>query len=171
MKRGLAVSVAGVAVLVAGLTGCSKDETTTSRTPAPTSTSAPVPDASDSSAASGTTKVSIDGQAWDIPGEVDCSGTREEGTAMAIEVGNRGPRSLGLIVTKTDPPAIRSISIGVAPTAVSYPDAFGLPGTEATVTKNGNTYNVSGIGSGFKYNASADEAPVTMSFDAVVTCP
>ncbi len=177
MKHGWVVAAAVAAVLTTGLTGCSTDEkasgssASTSASAPGSSASAAAPGGSDSAAGSGTTKVSIDGQAWDIPGEVDCSGTREEGSAMVIEVGNRGPRTLGVVLTKTDPPVIRSMAINVAPTAVSYPDAFGLPGTEAKATRDGNTYKISGTGSGFKYNASADEAPVTMSFEAEVTCP
>ena len=79
MKRGLVVTVAGAAVLVAGLSGCSKDEKKTeSTTSAKATTSAAATTTSaaasgSATAGAGGTKVTIDGQAQNVQGSVVCA--------------------------------------------------------------------------------------------------
>ncbi len=175
MKRDLVlvVAVVGAVVMVVGTTGCSKEGRNSSASSASTSASVPVSGGSDSSAGTSTTKVSIDGKARDLASEVDCKSTNAQGNVMFIEIGNRN-RGLFVGLTKTDPPIVRTVqSMGSFDgTTLAYPDQFGaFQLGEAAVTKDGKTYKISGTASGYKFNASVDEAPITMPFDIEVTCP
>ena len=91
---------------------------------------------------------------------------------MVIQIGDRNH---GLVVnlTKADPPIVKAVASAgnIDHMTLAYPDQLGVPGGEATASKDGKTYTIIGTATGFKYNASADEAPVAMSFDIVVTCP
>ena len=80
MKRGFVVAVAGAAVLVAGLSGCSKDEkkseSSSSSSSAASSASSAVSATSGTATASagaGSAKVTIDGQPQTINGQVVCA--------------------------------------------------------------------------------------------------
>ena len=100
MLRGLIVGIGGVAVMVAGLVGCSSDKKTDNSSA--TSGSVTV------TAGAGTTKVSIDGQPTNVDGQIACT------TAMGnlnIAIGNA---ATGIaVVLVPDASAVKSVGLGM----------------------------------------------------------
>ena len=169
MKRGFVVTVAGAAVLVAGLSGCSKDEKKTeSTTGAAATTSAAATTgaaASPTAAASGgSTKVTIDGQPQDVQGQVVCA-TAGGNVNIAI-----GEATTGIAaVLSEDASTVQSVGLGNV-NGVTLGYTAGVPGgANATASKDGNTYKISGTATGV--DMANPMQPVTKPFELVVTCP
>lgn len=164
MKRGLVVAVAGAAVLAAGLTGCSKDDKKSSDSSATASASASVPGGGNTSAGSGTAKVSIDGKAQDVQGQIGC--TTAAGNVV-IAIGNASG-GLGVTLTDADPPVVKTVGLGsVGGVTLGYTD--GVPGGEAKATKDGKTYKISGTATGV--DMANPMEPAKKPFEIEVTCP
>lgn len=166
MKRGWVVAVAGTAVLAVGLAGCSKEEKS-SGSPVSASASASAPGGGDDSAGSGNPQVSIDGKAQDFQGKVACS-TGSEG--LRIEIGDRN-RGVIVILTDANPPVVKTVATMGFIDQVTLQYVNGAPGGEATGTKDGNTYAISGTASAYDYNTSDNGEATTKPFEIRVTCP
>lgn len=171
MKRGFVVAVAGAAVLVAGMSGCSKDEKkteSTSSASASASASSSAVTASSgtatASAGAGSAKVTIDGQPQNINGQVVCA-TAGGNYNIAI-----GEAATGIaVVMAPDASVVHSVGLGnVNGVTLGYQE--GVPGgAAATATKDGNNIKVSGTATGV--DMANPMAPVTKPFEIEVTCP
>lgn len=172
MKRGLVVTVAGAAVLVAGLSGCSKDEKKPAATTSAATTSAATTSAATTSAAAspsatagaGSAKVTIDGQAQNVQGQVVCATT---GGNLNIAIGEA---MTGIAaVLSADASTVQSVGLGNV-NGVTLGYTAGVPGgASATATKDGNTYKISGTATGV--DMANPLQPVTKPFEIEVTCP
>ena len=170
MKRGIVVTVAGAAVLVAGLSGCSMDDNkpaattrgaTTTSAAATTTSAAGGPSAT---AGAGTAKVTIDGQAQNVQGQVVCA---TAGGNMNIAIGEA---MTGIAaVLSADGSTVQSVGLGNV-NGVTLGYTQGVPGgANATATKDGNTYKISGTATGV--DMANPMQPVTKPFEIQVTCP
>ena len=166
MKRELLIAVSTVTV-VATAAGCSNgnkasgpsSSPATSSSAASSSTSATA--SSSTPAASGDTKVIIGGQPQNVNGPVVCS-TTDGKFSIAI-----GDMLTDVIVgLEQDGSAVHNAGLGTVDGVVmSFTE--GAPGNNATATKTGNSYNITGNASG------ADNAgqQVNKPFEIDVTCP
>ncbi|KDE99589.1 hypothetical protein Y900_011720 [Mycolicibacterium aromaticivorans JS19b1 = JCM 16368] len=169
MKRGLVVTVAGAAVLVAGLSGCSNNNKSTSTTTAKATTSAAVTTTSaagspSATAGAGSAKVTIDGQAQNVQGQVVCA---TAGGNLNIAIGEA---TTGIAaVLSADASSVQSVGLGNV-NGVTLGYTAGVPGgANATATKDGNTYKISGTATGV--DMANPMQPVTKPFEIQVTCP
>lgn len=168
MKRGLIVALSGTALVVAGLTGCSsdkdKDKQASAGSSATASASAEVPGGGNATAGSGTAKVTVDGKAQDVSGQIGCTIAAGK---VVIAIGNTGG-GLGATLTDADPPVVEAVGLGsVGGQALAY--APGVPGAEAKATKDGKTYKISGTV--MSVDMSNPTAPANKPFEMEVTCP
>lgn len=171
MKRGLVVTVAGAAVLVAGLAGCSKDEKKSESSSTTSSAASESASASSSAVASpnatsgaGNAKVTIDGQAQNIQGQVVCA---TAGGNFNIAIGEAATGIAAVI--SPDASVVHSVGLGnVNGVTLGYQE--GVPGgANATASKDGNTYKISGTATGV--DMANPMQPVTKPFEIEVTCP
>ena len=89
MKRAILVGIAAVAMVVAGLAGCSSDKSNTTAS---------------------TEKVTIDGQNQNITGQVSCT---QAGGNVNIGIGDP-TNGIGAVISTANPPAVQSVEIGRA---------------------------------------------------------
>lgn len=156
MKRGLTVAVAGAAILVAGLSGCSDDK------PKSSGGSSSSAAASGGASASGT-KVLIDGQDQHVTGTTLCT---TAGGTVNIAIGGSAT-GIGAVLSDANPPEVKSVALGNV-NGVSLGYAPGTPDAKAEATKNGNAYKISGTATGV--DMANPMAPVKKSFEIDVTC-
>lgn len=166
MVRGLVVGVGGAAIVVAGLVGCSSKTTETSSEKAkeaPSSAMSATSGSVTASAGTGTAKVSIDGQPQDIKGQIACT------TAMGNLSIGIGDTTTGIaVVMSPDASKVTSVALGnVNGAALGFQDGVG--GAEASATKDGNTYKISGTATGV--DMANPMQPMTKPFEIEVTCP
>lgn len=154
MKRAVLIGVAGAAVVIAALAGCSSNKSNPSSASS-ASSGAPAPAAE---------KVSIDGQNQNVSGPVSCVASGDN-----INIGIGDPTTgIGAVVTNADPPAVHSVGLGnVNGVTLGYSDAAPSQGN-AQATKNGNSYNITGTAIGVDMT---NQQPVTKSFEMNLTCP
>ena len=167
MKRGIVVAVAGAAVLVAGLSGCSKDEKKTEASSSSASATSAVSATSGTATASagaGTAKGTIDGQPQNINGQVVCA-TAGGNYNIAI-----GEATTGIaVVMSEDASNVQSVALGNV-NGVTLGYTPGVPGgANATATKDGNNIKVTGTATGV--DMANPMQPVTKPFEIEVTCP
>jgi ipoprotein LpqH len=166
VKTGFLVVVGGAAVLIAGLSGCSSGDksaestTTTEATSATATTSAA--ESPTATAAPGGTKVTIDGQDQQVNGTVVCSAM---GGNMNIAIGEAAT-GIAAVISEGDSPTVTSVGLGNV-NGVTL--AVGAGAGDATATKDGNTYTISGNATGI--DMANPMAPVTKPFAIEVTCP
>ncbi|BBX75470.1 lipoprotein LpqH [Mycobacterium shinjukuense] len=156
MKRGLTVAVAGAAILVVGLSGCSSNKSTTGggTTTAGGTTASP---------AAGGPKVIIDGKDQNVTGSVVCT-TAAGNVNIAIGGAATG---IAAVLTDTNPPEVKSVGLGnVNGVTLGYTSGTGQG--NATATKNGNTYKITGTATGV--DMANPMSPVTKPFEIDVTC-
>jgi len=170
VKRGFVVAVSGAALLIAGLSGCSSDDKSSSATSA-SETSAAASSASETSAAesptaatgSGTTRVVIDGQEKAVNGSIVCAAM---GGNVNIAIGE-ATTGIAAVVSEGDAPTVTSIGLGnVDGVTLGY--AAGAGG-EAKAEKDGNTYKITGTATGI--DMANPMTPVNKPFEIEVTCP
>lgn len=170
MKRGFVVAVSGAALLIAGLSGCSSDDKSSSATSA-SETSAAASSASETSAAesptaatgSGTTRVVIDGQEKAVNGSIVCAAM---GGNVNIAIGE-ATTGIAAVVSEGDAPTVTSIGLGnVDGVTLGY--AAGAGG-EAKAEKDDNTYKITGTATGI--DMANPMTPVNKPFEIEVTCP
>ncbi|KRD04917.1 hypothetical protein ASE48_19925 [Mycobacterium sp. Root265] len=170
MKRGFVVAVSGAALLIAGLSGCSSDDKSSSATSA-SETSAAASSASETSAAesptaatgSGTTRVVIDGQEKTVNGSIVCAAM---GGNVNIAIGE-ATTGIAAVVSEGDAPTVTSIGLGNV-NGVTLGYAAGAGG-EAKAEKDGNTYKITGTATGI--DMANPMTPVNKPFEIEVTCP
>ncbi|MCV7199755.1 hypothetical protein BST12_10435 [Mycobacterium angelicum] len=163
MKRGLLIAVSA-ATVIAGVAGCSGDKKNSgpsSSTSASSAATSSAPASSSTPAASGETKVIVGGQQQNVSGPVVCS-TNEGRFSIAV-----GDMLTGVIVgLEPDASAVHSAGLGTVDGVVlSFTE--GAPGNNATATKTGNSYKISGTATGVD-NAGQQ---VSKTFEVDATCP
>ncbi|GFG82125.1 lipoprotein LpqH [Mycobacterium paragordonae] len=155
VKRGLTVAVAGAAILVAGLSGCSDKKSNTSSGSSSASSSG-------GSSASGT-KVIIDGQDQHVTGTTVCT-TAAGNVNIAIGGSATG---IAAVLTDANPPEVKSVGLGnVNGVTLAYTSGTGQGKAEAT--KNGNAYKITGTATGV--DMANPMSPVNKPFEIDVTC-
>ncbi|ANE82653.1 hypothetical protein A7U43_05115 [Mycobacterium adipatum] len=171
MKRGFVVAVSGAALLIAGLSGCSSDDKSSSASSS-SETSAAASSASETSAASesptaatgsGTTKVVIDGQEQAVNGSIVCAAM---GGNVNIAIGE-ATTGIAAVVSEGDSPTVTSVGLGNV-NGVTLGYAAGAGG-EAKAEKDGNTYKITGTATGV--DMANPMTPVSKPFEIEVTCP
>jgi lipoprotein LpqH len=145
VKRSITVAAAATAIVVVGLSGCSSNKSSTSSSGSSSSTAAA---AAGGSSGSSTAKVTIDGKDQNVQGTVACT-TAAGSVNIAIGGASTG---IGAVLTDASPPAVKSVGLG-----------------NASATKNGNSYKISGTATGV--DMSNPMQPVNKSFEIDVTCP
>jgi lipoprotein LpqH len=168
MFREVLAVAGGAAILVVGLSGCSSDkksEGASSATATPTVSATASASAGGVSAAagSGTATVTIDGQPKDIQGQVVCA-TSGGNVNIAI-----GQAATGIaVIMAEDATTVTSVGLGnINGVALGFQD--GAPGGNASATKDGKTYTISGTASGV--DMANPMQPITKPFEIAVTCP
>ncbi|KZS71928.1 hypothetical protein A4G26_24660 [Mycobacterium kansasii] len=160
MKRGLTVAVAGAAILVAGLPGCSSNKSTSS---GGSSSSGTTSTSSGGGGASGT-KVTIDGQDQHVTGSVVCT-TAAGNVNIAIGGAATG---IAAVLTDANPPEVKSVGLGnVNGVTLGYTSGTGQGKAEAS--KRGSTYKITGTATGV--DMANPMQPVNKPFEIDVTCP
>lgn len=146
MRRKATVAIAGAAIIVAGLSGCSSSKSSTG------------------SAGPSNAKVAIDGQDQNVHGTVACNTV---GGRVNIAIGDQAS-GIGAVLSDGNPPQVQSVGLGnVNGTALGYTAGTGSGNAQAT--KDGSKYKVSGTATGV--NISDPMHPVNKSFEIDVTCP
>ena len=163
MKRGFVVAVGGMAILVAGLSGCSSDEKKSdSESPSSASAEASSETATASSGA-GETKVTIDGQDQQVSGTVVCTAM---GGNMNIAIGDAAT-GIAAVVSE-DGSTVQSVGLGnVNGVTLGYQNGTGQG--EAKAEKDGNNWTVSGTATGI--DMANPMQPVNKPFEIAVVCP
>ena len=157
MKRSVTVAAAGLAIVVVGLSGCSSDKKSGTSTSS-NGTSAAV------SNGSSTAKVTIDGKDQSVQGTVAC--TSAAGT-VNIAIGG-AQTGIGVVLTDATPPGVKSVGLGnVGGVTLGYPPGTGQG--NATATKDGSKYKISGTATGG--DMANPMQPVNKPFEIDVTCP
>lgn len=155
MKRELTVAVAGAAILVAGISGCSSDKKSSSGTSSGTSASA-------SASGGGGTKVTIDGKDQNVTGSVVCT---TAGGTVNIAIGGAAT-GIAAVLTDANPPGVTSVGLGNV-NGVTLAYAAGSGGN-ASATKDGNKYKITGTATGV--DMANPTQPVNKPFEIDVTC-
>lgn len=163
VKRGFLVAVGGVAIVVAGLSGCSSGE---KKSESPTTSAATTTGASPAAAApsGGKNRVTIDGQDQNVSGTVVCSAM---GGNMNIAIG-QAATGIAAVVSSGDSPTVQSVGLGnVNGVTLGYQQGVGQG--EAKAEKDGDTYKISGTATGL--DMANPMQPVNKPFEIEVTCP
>jgi ipoprotein LpqH len=154
VKRGFVVAVGGMAILVAGLSGCSSEDKK-SETTGETSSAA---------SAEGKSTVTIDGQDQAVQGTVVCSAM---GGNMNIAIGDAAT-GIAAVVSEGDSPTVQSVGLGnVNGVTLGYQNGTGQG--EAKAEKDGSTYTISGTATGV--DMANPLQPVNKPFEIEVSCP
>jgi ipoprotein LpqH len=144
VKRELTVALAGVAILAAGISGCSDNKTGTG-------------------AASGT-KLTIDGKDQNVSGASSC--VTSNGT-INIAAGGAAT-GIGAVITDANPPQVKSVGLGSSSgMALAYSSTGG--GGDATATKDGKSIKITGHVVGIDTANPMQQA--NKPFELDVTCP
>jgi ipoprotein LpqH len=153
VKRELVVAVGGLAIVVAGLSGCSKDDKK-AETSGSTSSAA---------AAEGKTTVTIDGKDQAVTGTVVCS---TMGGNMNIAIGDAAT-GIAAVVSE-DGSKVQSVGLGnVNGVTLGYQDGTGQG--EAKAEKDDKTWTITGTATGV--DMANPLQPVNKPFEIVVACP
>jgi ipoprotein LpqH len=165
VKRELLISVA-TATIVAGMAGCSTGNnasgpSSSSATSSSAASGSSTAASSSTPAAAGSPQVTIGGQPQNVGGPVVCS-TTDGKFSIAI-----GDVITGVIIgLEPDGSVVHNAGLGtVDGVAMSFTE--GAPGNNASATKNGNTYHISGNASGVDKAGQQVSKPFTVD----VTCP
>ena len=151
MKRGLTAAVAGAAILAAGISGCSSNKGTTASGGGVTAST------------NGSTTVIIDGKNQNVTGSVVCS-TAGGNTTIAIGGAATG---ISAVLSDANPPQVKSVGLGnVNGVTLSYAQGSGQG--NASATKNGNSYKITGTATGV--DMANPTQPVSKSFEIDATC-
>lgn len=160
MKRGFITAVAGAAIVVAGLAGCSSK----SSSAPPTASSSSASSAPGSAAVgAGQTKVTIDGQDQTATGTLTCTAA----TGKIDIVSSGGGVQHSVVLNDANPPTV--ISIGLKNTKYTLTASAGGPGN-ANVSKDGNSYKITDTAGGPDLsNPMAGVANKSFEIDATCT--
>jgi lipoprotein LpqH len=162
VKRGFVVAVGGLAIVIAGLSGCSKDEKKSDSDKPATSAEASSESATASSGA-GETKVTIDGQDQQVSGTVVCT---TMGGNMNIAIGDAAT-GIAAVVSE-DGSTVQSVGLGnVNGVTLGYQNGAGQG--EAKAEKDGSNWTISGTATGI--DMANPMQPVNKPFEIAVVCP
>jgi lipoprotein LpqH len=143
-----------MAILVAGLSGCSSEDKK-SETSGETSSAA---------SAEGKSTVTIDGNDQAVQGTVVCTSM---GGNMNIAIGDAAT-GIAAVVSEGDEPTVQSVGLGnVNGVTLGYQSGSGQG--EAKAEKDGNTYKISGTATGV--DMANPLQPVNKPFEIEVSCP
>ena len=157
MKRGLTVAVAGAAILVAGISGCSSNKSTTS------GSGTTAGGTSVGTGGGATPTVTIDGKNQNVTGSVVCT-TVGGNTTIAIGGAATG---ISAVLSDANPPQVKSVGLGNV-NGVTLAYASGSGQGNASATKNGNSYKITGTATGV--DMANPMQPVNKPFEIDVTC-
>jgi lipoprotein LpqH len=144
VRRKAIVAVAGAAMVIAGLSGCSSSNS--------------------GAAKASNAKVIIDGQDQNIHGTVACN---KAGGKVNIAIGDKAT-GIGVVLSDGNPPQVESVGLGnVNGAALAYTAGTGQGNGQAT--KNGAKYKISGSATGV--DISDPMHPLSKPFEIDVTCP
>ncbi|WP_055475562.1 lipoprotein LpqH [Gordonia sp. HS-NH1] len=150
MRKVHITSVLGAAALAVALTACGSDDS--------------------DSASAGTdaeATVTVDGQELELADKtVGCTDAAGKVT-IGIGAGS-GTSGIGVVLTSGDSPEVESVGLGSLD-GVTLGYQKGAGGGSADVTKDGDTYTVTGEASGV--DLANPTEPVTKSYEIKVTCP
>lgn len=175
MKQAVVIGLGCAAIMVGGITGCSSDKsasenassaTETAKTAMSTASSAATSatDSAKGNPPAGAATVSIDGQDQNVKGSVVCS-TMAGNVQIAIGDATAG---IGAQLSDGDSPQVKQVGLGnVGGTTLGY--AAGMPGGQASATKDGSTYKITGTATGV--DMANPTQPLTKPFEIDVTCP
>ncbi|MGZ8746476.1 MAG: lipoprotein LpqH [Mycobacterium sp.] len=154
MKRGFVVAVGGMAILIAGLSGCSSEDKK-SETTGETSSVA---------SAEGKSTVTIDGEDRAVQGTIVCSSM---GGNTNIAIGDAAT-GIAAVVSEGDSPTVQSVGLGnVNGVTLGYQSGSGQG--EAKAEKDGKTYTITGTATGV--DMANPLQPVNKPFEIEVSCP
>jgi ipoprotein LpqH len=159
VKRSVTVAAAATAIVVVGLSGCSSDKKSGSGSSGSSNQTSAA-----SSSGSSVAKVTIDGKDQNVQGTVAC--TSAAGTVNIAIGGTSG--GIGAVLTDASPPSVKSVALGNI-NGVSLGYSPGTPQGNATATKDGSKYKISGTATGV--DMANPMQPVNKPFEIDVTCP
>jgi lipoprotein LpqH len=160
VKPGLLVAVGGAAVVIAGLSGCSSDNKSSSTSTATASGTKPA----SATAGPSAVKLAIDGQDQKIQGTVACT---TAGQNVVIGIGDAAT-GIGATVSSGDSPVVHQVGLGnVNGVTLAFQEGVGQG--NASAEKDGNTYKISGNATGVVM--ANPMQPVTKPFAIEVSCP
>lgn len=166
MKRSVTVAAAAAAIAVVGLSGCSSDkktETAPAQSPGSTSSSSGTSASVNVGGAAANTKVTIDGADQNVTGTTVC--TTMAGT-VNIAIGGAAT-GIAAVLTDANPPEVKSVGLGnVNGVTLAYTPGSGQG--DATATKDGNAYKITGTATGI--DMANPMQPVNKPFEIDVTC-
>ncbi|HUH70425.1 MAG TPA: lipoprotein LpqH [Mycobacterium sp.] len=158
MQRLLTVAVAGAAILVAGISGCSSNKSTTSGTSSSASAMANA-----GGGGAGGPKVIIDGKDQNVSGSVVCT---TAGGNVNIAIGGAAT-GIAAVLADANPPRVKSVGLGnVNGVTLGYTSGTGQG--NASATKDGNAYKITGTATGV--DMANPMQPVNKPFEIDVTC-
>jgi ipoprotein LpqH len=166
MNRELVIAVGATAIALAGAAACSNDKQSSGASSSAASSSAAAsstPSATSAAPSGAAATVTIDGQPRNVGGPVVCA-TNDGKFSIAI-----GDMMTGVIVgLEPDGSVVHNAGLGDFNGAIlSFTE--GVPGDNATATKDGNHYKITGTASG-AYTANPAQQ-VSKPFEVDVTCP
>ena len=153
VKRGIVVGVAGVAMVVAGLAGCSSNKSSTT--------------SSSSSSAAGP-QIIVDGQKQNVTGQVTCT---PNGDNIFIGIGD-ATQGVGAVVSNANPPIVHSVGLGnVNGVMLGFSDASPGQASNAGAALDGKSYSIKGTATGVDMSNPQQRQKVSKPFELDVTCP
>ena len=169
MKYELLIAIGAATIAVTGVAACSSDEDSSDTSPTAASSSssaagsASATTSAPASSVAGSAVVTIDGQPRNVDGPVVCT-TNDGKFSIAI-----GDVITGVIVgLEPDGSVVHNIGLGDVNGAVlSFTE--GVPGNNASATKDGNHYKITGTATGVE-NANPTQQ-VSKPFEIDATCP
>lgn len=186
MRRALSGMVAGATVFAMALSGCSgakSSRPSEAGSPAPSSAVTTVPGPSDGPTpvtptttttsvaettmeADGSATVVIDGNRTELSGQLTCSNTADGNFNIVM---SNPTQTYSLAVSlSNDFTTVRSVGLGnIDGVSLSFQEY--QAGVEASVSRDGNTYTVTGTGVGF--NKDDLNAQINEDFTVVASCP
>ena len=165
MKPGLLIAAGGAAIVIAAAAGCSSGDKSSPESSSSSSSSASSSASSSSSSAqasSGGTKVTIDGQAKDIAGNVVCASA---GGNVNVAIGE-GMTGVAAVIGEGDSPSVTSVALGNV-NGVTLAVAAGQG--DATAQKDDKSYKITGNAVGI--DMANPLQPVKKPFELDFTCP
>lgn len=151
MKRELTIAAVGVAILAAGISGCSSNKSSNGSSGGNTS-----------GGGSGPT-VTIDGKNQNVAGSVACN---TAGGTVNIAIGEKAT-GIGAVLSDGNPPQVKSVGLGNV-NGVTLAYTQGGVGGNASATKDGNHYKITGTATGV--DKANPTQTVNKPFEIDVTC-
>jgi lipoprotein LpqH len=170
VKREFLIAVGAATIVAAGVAGCSNDNkssstsssTTTSSSGTQSTTIATV--SGTASSAAGSAKITIDGQPQNTSGQQVVCSTTDGKFSIAI-----GEPIVGTIVgLEPDASVVHNVGLGNTVNGVVLSSTEGAPGNNATATKDGNNYKITGTATG---TDMANGQQISKPFEIDATCP